>query len=141
MLAKLKSILKLSIIILTKIIIVILIHKYINLTGALRPSHPRSPGCSHQESGAPTADSIKLSCSLLNIQHLHLWIRQILCFVKKSITLKSDLILLNAFLNQTYILGVFNDETSKVILFWKINRYLHSTTQGSIHRDLTKNKL
>ena len=66
-------------------------------------------------------------------------IRQILFFlIKQCITLKSDIILLNTFPNQTYILAVFNEKASKVILFWKINRFLRSTTQGSIHRDLIK---
>ena len=42
------------------------------------------------------------------------------------------------FLNQTYILAVFNHKMSKVILFWKLNRFLHSTTLGLIYRDLIK---
>ena len=37
--------------------------------------------------------------------------------IKQCITLKSDIILLNTFLNQTYILVVFNEKASKVILF------------------------
>ena len=35
---------------------------------------------------------------------------------------------LNFFKNQTYILAVFNDKPSKVILFWKINRFFCLTT-------------
>ena len=35
--------------------------------------------------------------------------------IKQCITLKSDIILLNTFLNQTYILAVFNEKASKVI--------------------------
>ena len=58
--------------------------------------------------------------------------------IKQCIILKSDIILLNTFTNQAYILAVFNENASKVILFWKINRFLRSTTQGSIHRDLIK---
>ena len=42
---------------------------------------------------------------------------------------------------KTYILAVVYDQTSKVILFKKINRFLRSATQGSIDRDLIKNKL
>ena len=37
--------------------------------------------------------------------------------IKQCITLKSDIILLNTFLNQTYILVVFNEKASKVISF------------------------
>ena len=54
---------------------------------------------------------------------------------------KSDLNLLNTFLNQTYILAVLNSERSKVILFSKINQFLRSMTQGSIRTDLIKNEL
>ena len=42
------------------------------------------------------------------------------------------------FLIQTYILAVFNGGTSKVILFFKINRFLRLTTQGWKHTDLIK---
>ena len=42
------------------------------------------------------------------------------------------------FKNQIYILAVIIDKASKVILFWKINRFLRSTTQGLKHRDLIK---
>ena len=42
------------------------------------------------------------------------------------------------FLNQTYVLPVFNDKESKVNLFWKINRFLRSRTSGLIHRDFIK---
>ena len=52
-------------------------------------------------------------------------------------TLKSDLNLLNTFFNQTNILAVFNDITSKGSLFFLI-RFVCSTIQGSIHRDLIK---
>ena len=37
--------------------------------------------------------------------------------IKQCISLKSDLILLNMFLYQTYILAVFTEEASKRILF------------------------
>ena len=64
--------------------------------------------------------------------------KQILFFAyKKSINLKSDIILFNTFLNQTYFLAVFNDKASKRILFKK-NRFLRSRTQGSIQRELIK---
>ena len=64
--------------------------------------------------------------------------KQILFFAyKKSINLKSDIILFNTFLNQTYFLAVFNDKASKRILFKK-NRSLRSRTQGSIQRELIK---
>ena len=64
-----------------------------------------------QASGLPTADSIKLSCSLLNINicncesDISFFLLRKLC-----ITLKSDLILYNTSLNQTSILAVFNDK-------------------------------
>ena len=58
--------------------------------------------------------------------------------IKYYITLKSDLNLVKTYCNQTYILAVFNGERSKVILFSKISRFLHSTTQGSIRTDLIK---
>ena len=51
---------------------------------------------------------------------------------------KIGLSLVNAFLNQTYMLAVVNGERSKVILFSKINRFLRSKTQGSISIDLIK---
>ena len=35
-------------------------------------------------------------------------------------------------------MAVFSDKASKVILFWKINRFLRTTTQGSIRTDLKK---
>ena len=44
---------------------------------------------------------------------------------------KLGLKFLSTFLNQTYILALFNGERSNVILFSKINRFLRSTTQGS----------
>ena len=43
-------------------------------------------------------------------------------------------------LNQPFILAVFNDEMSKVILFLNTNRFLSLMTQGSIGRDLIKKK-
>ena len=46
---------------------------------------------------------------------------------KQCITLKSNLILLNTFWNQIYISAGFNGETSKMILFSKINQFLRST--------------
>ena len=45
-----------------------------NVKQALRPSHPRKPGSS--QISVPTADSIKLRCSLLNT-------KQIIFFVNK----------------------------------------------------------
>ena len=51
---------------------------------------------------------------------------------------KSDLNLLNTFLNQSFIWAVFKGNSSKVILFSKINKFLRSTTQGSIRTDLKK---
>ena len=45
------------------------------------------------------------------------------------------------FKTQTYLLAVFNDETSKVILFLKNVSILRSKTQGSIHRDMIKKTL
>ena len=45
---------------------------------------------------------------------------------------------MKTFLIQTYILAVFKGETFKVILFSKINRFIRSTTQGSIRTDLIK---
>ena len=52
-------------------------------------------------------------------------------------TLKADLNLLKTFVNQPYILAVFNDNTTKAILFF-LNRLLCSTTKSLIRRDLTK---
>ena len=45
------------------------------------------------------------------------------------------------YLNQTYILALGNDETSKLILFSKINRFLRSTTQRVETQKLDKKKL
>ena len=53
--------------------------------------------------------------------------------IKQCITLKSDITLLYTFVIQTYILVVFNENASNVILILKINRFLRSMTQGSIH--------
>ena len=44
-------------------------------------------------------------------------------------------------LNQTFIFAVLNDETSIVILFENIDRFLGLTTQDSICRDLIKKNL
>ena len=44
----------------------------------------------------------------------------------------------NTFLIQAFILAVFKGETSKEILFLKMNRFLRSAIQGSILRDLIK---
>ena len=61
--------------------------------------------------------------------------RQNLCFVYKIMHNFKVGFLLNAFLNQTFILAVFNAMFQKWFFFQSI---LTSTTQGSLHRDFIK---
>ena len=78
---------------------------------------------------------------LINVKFLQLWNKMtIIIFLANKImhNFQIEFDFVKLFLNQTYILVVFNLKTSKGILFWKINRFLRSTTKGSMSQ-YTKN--
>ena len=123
-----------------KVIIVILIYecKYFTLIRWRRL--PTLSSLAAAQPGSSVQQLIQLNYTHFIFAFVKLKDKYYFSLIKQCITLKSDIILLNTFLNQTYILTVLNlnEKASKVILFWKINCFLNSKTQGSIHRDLIK---
>ena len=69
----------------------------------------------------------------LNYTYFILWsLKTKIIFVNKTMhNFKIGYNFAEHFLNQTYILAAFNEKASKAISFWKINRFLRSTTQSS----------
>ena len=96
---------------------VILIHKCKNLTLMRWRSLPTLSSLAAAQPGSSVQQLIQLNYTYFIFAFVKLKDKYYFLLIKQCITLKSDIILLNTFLNQTYILAVFNEKASKVILF------------------------
>ena len=72
----------------------------------------------HHSGSSQASKGRKAATHLFNVKLLHLWIKMTIFFVNKIMhNFQIGFHFVKIFVNQTYILAVFNDETSKGILF------------------------
>ena len=94
-----------------------MIHKCKKLTLMRWRSLPTLSNLTAAQPGSSVQQLIQLNYTYFIFAFVKLKDKYYFLLIKQCITLKSDIILLNTFLNQTYILAVFNEKASKVILF------------------------
>ena len=94
-----------------------MIHKCKNLTLMRWRSLPTLSSLAAAQPGSSVQQLIQLNYTYFIFAFVKLKDKYYFLLKKQCITLKSDIILLNTFLNQTYILAIFDEKVSKVILF------------------------
>ena len=94
-----------------------MIHKCKNLTLMRWHSLPTLSSLAAGQPGSGVQQLIQLNYTYCIFAFVKRKDKYYFLLMKQFITFKSDILFLNTFLNQIYILAVFNQNASKVILF------------------------